>query len=341
MKRRRRWSWAGILCALVMTAACGDARLVKLSACAPSDKLVPRCGAFWGITTPEPTTASLKRVEKALDTRFDFVYRFHDINDSIPDAAEERQVAAGKKLHLSIDARDFSDPDRTAVTWADVASGRYDTDLRSQGKGIASLKAPVWVTFEHEADQSAKEALGSAEEFKEAWRHVREVYTKAGAGNAVWVWVVTGYGPTIPRAANLWPGNDQVDWISWEAYNQSGCLRGEITTARYTSFAESMLVFYRWVRKNGAEFGIDATKPMMISEAGSVLYPDDAQKTADWYAEIPSVLRKYPQIKAVGLWNHTGSTELCDYRFDRAPAIGDSVAEAGRNSWLNPLGDDR
>ena len=51
----------------------------------------------------------------------------------------------------------------------------------------------------------------------------------------------------------------------------------------------------------GPGLGIDPSKPMMISETGSVLYPDDAQKTAGWYAGIPATLSKYPQIKGVTL----------------------------------------
>jgi hypothetical protein len=76
---------------------------------------------------------------------------------------------------------------------------------------------------------------------------------------------------------------------------------------------------------------------MMISEAGSVVYPNDPGRTAAWYAEIPSVLEKYPQIKAVGLWDHAGSTGTCDYRFSGAPSVRAAVARAGKASWVNPL----
>jgi hypothetical protein len=73
---------------------------------------------------------------------------------------------------------------------------------------------------------------------------------------------------------------------------------------------------------------MDPDKPMMISEAGSVVYPDTPQLTGQWYAEIPGVLAEYPQIRAIGLWDHTGNG-LCDYRFEDDTAVTKAVTRAG------------
>ena len=42
------------------------------------------------------------------------------------------------------------------------------------------------------------------------------------------------------------------------------------------------------------------------------------------------MLQRYPQVKAIGLWDHTGSTPLCDYRFSRTPALVEAVTGAGK-----------
>ncbi len=225
-------------------------------------------------------------------------------------------------------------------TWSAIAAGNFDDDLRVQAAGIASLHKPVFLTFEHEADQQAKEALGSGPEFVAAWRHVHELFTAAGATNAVWVWVMMGTEAALPRAAELWPGDDVVDWISWDVYNASGCRAGSVDPHKYMTFEASMRIFYDWVREKGPSLGIDVAKPMMISETGSVSYPDNPRRTAEWYAQIPSVLRAYPGIKAVGLWDHTGQKE-CDYRFGGKPLLQGAVRDAGLQPWVNPrrLGD--
>lgn len=106
-------------------------------------------------------------VEKAAGRPFDFVYRYHDINDEVPDAQERKIVADGRLLHIAIAARDFGAATRAGVSWADVARGKYDESLSAQARGVASLKKPVFVTFEQEANQRTKLGVaGDAADFK-------------------------------------------------------------------------------------------------------------------------------------------------------------------------------
>ena len=139
--------------------------------CTLSAKVVPSCGALWGITTESPTAAALAAAETAAGRPFDIVYRFHDINNAVPTEEERAIVDRGGLLHLSVDARDYGSVGGS-VTWSAIAAGNFDDDLRAQAAGIALLHKPVFLTFEHEADQQAKEALGSGPEFVAAWRHV-------------------------------------------------------------------------------------------------------------------------------------------------------------------------
>jgi hypothetical protein len=307
---------AEVLAALLLGAA-------GMSGCAPNDRracplsesLVPRCGVLWGIATEPNTTSKLRAVERTLDTRFDMVYRFHDLDDRVPTQDERVVVRSGRILHLTIDSRIYQPPART-VPWSDIAAGRYDRALRRDARGIAALGKPVFVTFGHEPDNPTT-SVGPPREFVAAWRHVRTLFEAAGARNAVWVWVVTGYPAHFSMIPALWPGNDYVDWISWEAYNSSGCGRGA-DRRLFKTFGQSALPFLRWLLSTGARLGIDVGKPMMISEAGSTVYPGDSALTASWYREIPLVLHLHRQIKAVGLWDRPGLNG-CDFRFDGNP----------------------
>jgi Glycosyl hydrolase family 26 len=295
--------------------------------CPQSRILEPQCGVLWGVATQTPSIASLAEVESQLGRRFDMVYRFHQIGDALPTDDERRIVASGRILHVSLDSGGLA-PAGAPRTWGAIADGTYDEALRRAAEGVASLQKPVFVTFDHEANQPAKAALGTAAQFAAAWRHVHDVFDQTGVTNAVWVWVMMGSPDTLAGVGAFWPGNSYVDWISWDVYNQSGCLAGGIETARYESFLDGVSPFYRWVRSRGAAVGIDPDKPMMISEAGSVVYANDAQLTAQWYAEIPGVLASHPQIQAIGLWDHTGN-RLCDYRFEDDAAVVAAITEAG------------
>jgi hypothetical protein len=94
-----------------------------------------------------------------------------------------------------------------------------------------------------------------------------------------------------------------------------------------------MLVGYRWLHSSTSP--MDPDLPIMISEAGSSYYPNDPERTADWYAQVPAVLQQYPQVKAVGLWNHRGTGRACDFRFGDDPTIIKAVSKAGHQPWVN------
>lgn len=303
------------------------------SHCSTSALLVPTCGVLFGLATQPPTPQNVASIESQVGRPFDFVYRYHDVQSAFPNAAERQWVAEGKTLHIALAARDFSSNDRLAVSWGGVASGKYDADLRQQAQGIAALGVPIFMTFEQEANQKAKLGpLGSAAQFKAAWRHVWSVYRAAGATNAVWVWVMTGSADNLASAGKLWPGNDVVDWISWNVYNQSGCPSGRITTSQYMSFADKMSIFYDWLHSKGPALGIDVNKPLMISEAGSAHYPGDSARTAQWYGGIADTLAQYPQIKAIALWDSVDGK--CDYRFQTDSTILGGVQDAVQQPQL-------
>jgi hypothetical protein len=303
------------------------------ASCGLSSLLVPRCGVLWGASTDPMTEAKVHSLQADLGKHVDLVYRFHDLDDSLMTADERASANAGRLLHFTIQNRIYGSTQ--LVTYRQTASGRYDAGLRRQGAAIAAYGKPVYVTFEHEPDQSVKKVMGSPSDFIAAWRHVRQVYRAAGATNAVWVWVVMGYPPLIPYAAEFWPGNSYVDWISWEAYNVSGCQSGPADPAKFQPFGELVLPFYNWLMANGSSRGIDASKPMMISEAASTIYPSQPSLTARWYSGMAAVFANHPRIKAVAVWDRPGIAS-CQYRFDAYPvvihAIADAMAQTSRLS---------
>lgn len=314
--------------ALVMAvAACSSSGGSDAQRCADGDS---SCTLLWGVAVPEGSAAAVHRLEGAVDAQFDFVYSYHDINDLVPSSEDKKIVASGHVLHISIIPRDFVLKNKNTIRWKDVAAGRYDSTLERQARGVARLPGPVFVTFDHEPDQASKAARGSVEDYIAAWRHIHDLYQRVGAKNVTWVWVMMGWEPAFDRAGRLWPGNKYVDWISWEVYNHAGCFQGTAGGAKEQSFRQGVETAYNWFHRDGKKYGINPDKPMMISESGTILYPGDPQRTANWYAAIPGVLRDYPQIKAVTLFDNR--VDSCDYEFQKQPAALTAVRNAIHNT---------
>jgi hypothetical protein len=338
-QRRRRPLLLIVAAVVLLLVAAVVASLLRRNpgaGCRVQADLVPTCGVLIGLAAPQPALADLEQAEGAMGGRADVVYSFHDINDAIPSAYDAAVVARGQILHLDIDARDYSGADRTTVTWRAVADGTYDASLAAQARGVAGLGVPVFVTFDHEPDQASRAAAGTPADFVAAWRHVHQLFTAQGATNAVWVWVVMGLPQTFASSLAFWPGNDVVSWISWEAYDHAGCDSGPADPSRYRTFETAILGFYDYLHAHGAEAGIDVSKPMMISESGTVQLPGAESPTHDWFDEAPGVLRAHPQIRALTLWDHTGSSPGCDFRFTLDPGLLASVRTLVR-AGLSPI----
>lgn len=319
---RRHLVLLGVVTALVLAVVVAGLASRRHAAppCRLGADLVPSCGALIGITAPAPTLADLEQSERTIGSRPGLVYSFHDINDPIPSAYDSAVVARGQVLHIDIDARDFTGSGETPVTWQAVAAGTFDGDLAAQARGVAGLGVPVFLTFDHEPDQPSRSDQGTSADFIAAWRHVHQVFVQNGATNAVWVWVVMGLPLTYASSLAFWPGNDVVDWISWEAYDQANCGSGTPDPARFRSFGQAMLGFYDYLRLHGGAAGIDVRKPMMISESGTVVLPGPDSPSERWFDDAPEALRRHPQVKALTLWDHTGNPG-CDFRLAANPSL--------------------
>ena len=70
------------------------------------------------------------------------------------------------------------------------------------------------------AVDDAKADMGSAEDFRAAFRHVVE-RVRPVAPNVVWVFSVMGHDPAASWA--FYPGDDVVDWVAWDPYNWANC----------------------------------------------------------------------------------------------------------------------
>ncbi|MFY7065677.1 glycoside hydrolase family 26 protein [Nocardiopsis changdeensis] len=298
--------------------------------CTVSEILEPSCGVWWGGSPHEGDVAQL---EEAAGRRMDIVYTWRGIDQAqVPGERERRLVAEGRFVHTNIEARRFTRPGHPDVSYRSILAGEFDGVLRDQARAVAALEAPYFLTFDHEADANKRyNKRGTPQEFTRAWRHIVDLYEEEGADNAIWVWNVTGWRDNLDRLPGLWPGNEYVDWISWEAYNMTGC---DLMPGwdHVDSFEDALRPAYEWIQNEGPKHGIDPAKPVMIGEMGTTFI--GARETLEWYADVPRVLPEYERIRAVKVWDSKVS-EGCDFRLGVNRYAQQGFEMAGRDPYVN------
>lgn len=113
--------------------------------------------------------------------------------------------------------------DPTGVSLAAIASGRYDTYLRSYAAAVKAFGRRVVLSFAPEMN-APWYAWGyrhtSAAVYVAAWRHVVTVFRAAGTRNVTWLWTVNALqcGCHIRPPASWWPGSSYVNWVGVDGY---------------------------------------------------------------------------------------------------------------------------
>jgi hypothetical protein len=125
------------------------------------------------------------------------------------------------------------DPTRN-VSLAAIAHGDYDGYLRGYAAAVKQFHAPIALSFGHEMNgwwypwglhdnSPASQFTTKPRDFIAAWRHIHDVFSKAGATNVKWVWtvrqnVVERKGKKWPGIKSWWPGGHYVDWVGMDGY---------------------------------------------------------------------------------------------------------------------------
>ncbi|MGJ5756366.1 glycoside hydrolase family 26 protein [Streptomyces puniciscabiei] len=190
--------------------------------------------------------------------------------------------------------------DQPAYRLARIIDGTYDPYLRSWARGIASLRYAVGIRLAHEmngywypwCEQSNGNHPG---EYVRAWRHVHDIFVRAGATNAVWVWSPNvGYRNATPFE-RLYPGDAYVDWVGLSGYY------GTVGKESYQSFDQLFSYSEKRLRRLTA-------KPLVITEVGAT---DADGRKAEWIADMFRSLPRHPDVIGV-IWYE--AVKVIDWR---------------------------
>ncbi|GAB3344302.1 glycosyl hydrolase [Micromonospora halotolerans] len=167
-----------------------------------------------------------------------------------------------------------------------IAGGEFDGYLRSWAEGVKSLGYPVAIRFAHEMNGDwypwCEKANGNRPgEYVEAWRHVHDLFERAGATNVTWVWSPNArWSKTAANLAQFYPGDDYVDWVGTTGYYGTGAW------SRYSSFDA---IFGPTI----AEIRTFSRRPLVVTETGA---SDAGGHKAQWIRETFRTLPKHRDV---------------------------------------------
>ena len=156
-----------------------------------------------------------------------------------------------------------------------IAAGEFDTLIERWATEIAGYGRPVMLRFAPEMNGdwlpwSTGVNGNRSGDYVAAWRHVRELFGRAGAANAIWVWnPIASYAGSTPLR-ELFPGAREVDWLAVDGYNW-----GSARDWGWQSFADIFNPTLHALR------ALAPARPVMIAETASA----PGQRRAAWVTD--------------------------------------------------------
>jgi len=183
-----------------------------------------------------------------------------------------------------------------------IATGAYDTYLRSYADSVRDFGHAVVIGFGHEMNgdwYSWGYHHTSPVTFVAAWRHIVNVFRAEGAFNVTWLWTINqdrrGTGPI----ARWWPGARYVTWIGVDGY-----------------YVRPSDTFYSVFGRTIKEVQAFSNKPVLLSETA-------VAPRAGQFADILNLFHGMQQYGALGLvWfdqKQSGTPYRQDWRLEGKP----------------------
>jgi beta-mannanase len=196
---------------------------------------------------------------------------------------------------------------------AAIAAGAHDGYIRAWAGAAKGYGRPLQLRLAHEMNTTSYpwgtgpgNANGNTpDEYVAMWRHVHDLFAAGGVTNVSWVWSPNTESEDGPAYAQLYPGDEYVDWVGIDGYNGGTAL----PWGGWLSLAQ---IFDR----SYAAITALTTKPLMLAELGSAEAGGDkaAWITQGFLSDLPA---RYPRVAAVVWYNWEKET---NWRIDSSAA---------------------
>jgi hypothetical protein len=295
--------------------------------CTVSAILVPSCGVWWGATANPLATESwdtaLGNLESQMGRPFDIAHYYNASPKLFPTAAMiARAREPGKNRILLLNWKP-----EMGRTWAQVAAGDAVVDKAIDDQAAYLKKnftEKFFLVVHHEPEDEIKPAAGSgytAKDYAAMNRYVVKRLRAGGVTNAVTVmnYMGTPHWGSQSWFADLYPGDDVVDWIAYDPYifgsapnwwQSFSSVLNRTDTYTYPNWPG----FYNWATQK------HPSKPLMLAEWGVNEQTGAGLTKASIFQGIPAALKTHPRLKALVYWNQNDFNPVGTTRFDSSPS---------------------
>jgi hypothetical protein len=291
-------------------------------------------GALFGGTVP------LLAEQSHLGRKLAIVRVYYMIGQKFSTPKMDKVMAAGTTVLASLDV-----PHSHGITYASIAAGRQDTQIRAwltgaEQEAVAHNVSAVYVAFEHEANNPPNHVLGTPAQFQAAWRHIHGLAAKAhlnaGTGGRLhWAMILMhmAYFPASQRpkwslragfAKDYFPGAAYVDVIAADGYNRGGCRLHRTTAPTKPSVTPGSL-FDPVLAFAQAHGGL----PVFIAEFASAYYSAVPAWQAHYIGQMKAYVLAHPSIAAVMYWDDIGYNG-CKFAVTGHPQSVSALANMGK-----------
>jgi beta-mannanase len=200
---------------------------------------------------------------------------------------------------------------------ASIPTGAYDTYIDGVARDLKAFGKPVFLRPFHEMNNavypwSVGQSGNTADDLMRAWGYMHDRFTRIGATNVLWVWSPNAENDALPFA-DIYPGDQYVDWLAVDAYNGGAQLPWGGWLMPRQLFRRSYLSLTK----------LSTDKPIMIAETASV---DQSGARANWIAElyngVPSL---YSRVDAI-VWFQADTTSRGEADWRILQTTPDSLA---------------
>lgn len=282
--------------------------------CTVTEKLIPSCGAWWGIApevfTGRSPAVALERAERRMGRKAAILHVYHRGEQLFP-TKEERRLARSRLLLINWKPS-------LNRSWAEIAAGRLDRRIDRLARHIKrTFRKRFFLTIHHEPENDVRPNPGSgrtARDYAAMFRHVVTRLRERGVTNAVTVMTYMGAPNWASKRwfGDLYPGDDVVDWVALDPYADARVrdFAGLVNKTRpdYPNWPG----FYKWMQ---ARF---PGKPIMVAEWGVFENPRDPRHKENLFTSAARQISRFPQIKAL-VYFDSPKAPRGDTRFDTTP----------------------
>lgn len=282
--------------------------------CTVSAKLVPTCGAWFGVTPVtgnglDPLSA-VHAFERKIGRHVDLYHGYHQGSQPFPSPAEialTREPGHHRMLVLNWK------PD-VGRTWRQVAAGAMDKTIAREAAYLkANFRKKFWLVIHHEPEDEVRDTPGSgytAADYRAMFRHVVARFRADGTRNALFTMVFMGFTGYMakPWFKSLYPGDDVVDWVGFDPFAKSN-IKDYANLVNKVAAEQQRLGFPGFYDYSARYF---PDKPLMLSEWAVLETPGDPARKPAFYRSVAQQFASFPRIKALAYFDTTHAPNMPD-----------------------------